>query len=381
MTEKIYDFDSYIKEFDGVVTDCKKTDKGYEIILDRTAFFPEEGGQCSDKGILNGIPVTDVQIRNDIIYHLCSEAIPVGTKIKGSIDFNLRFRNMQNHTGEHIICGIAHKLYGYENTGFHLGEDFVTMDLSGPLTKEQTEDLELRANRAVFENHKVKAYYPPENELDSIPYRSKDGIEGKIRIVEIEDCDICACCAPHVNYTGETGLIKIIDFFPHRGGTRLFILCGYDALEDYKCRFKESLVVSKLLSVKQHEISNGVQKLLDDFGKAKQKLSQKSKSYAMSLIENTKESDSNVLIFENDLDSDSMRHLANEGMKKTKRIFGILCGNDTDGYRYILSSQSINLKSISKDINSVLHGKGGGTETMISGVFKETKEKIAMYLK
>lgn len=381
MTEKIYDLDSYIKEFDAKVTACKKVDDGYEILLDRTAFFPEEGGQCCDKGTLNGIEVKDVQIKDGLIYHLCSERIPVQTIVKGIIDFKLRFRNMQNHTGEHIICGIANKLYEYENTGFHLGEDFVTMDLSGPLTKEEIQDLEFRANKAVFENHKVNAYYPSKDELSSITYRSKDGVSGDIRIVDIEGCDICACCAPHVKYTGEVGLIKIIESYAHRGGTRLCIVCGYDALSDYRSRFEESVIVSQLLSVKQNKISDGVQKLLDDFGITKQKLSQKSKAYALTLINSIEETNDGILIFEDDLDNDTMRHLANEGMKKTKKLFGILCGTDENGYKYILSSENIDLKSISRDINTALDGKGGGTSTMISGFFKKSKKEIEEYLK
>ncbi len=380
MTTKLYDTDSYLTQFEAEVLSCQKCDKGYEVVLDRTAFFPEEGGQCCDKGTIDGIRITDVQIKADTVYHYCEKEIPAGTNVKGEIDFALRFRNMQNHTGEHIICGIAHRMYGYENVGFHLGTDYVTMDLSGPLSKEQIDQIELLANEAVFKNLKVNAYYPPMNELDRIDYRCKAELQGDIRIVEIENCDICACCAPHVSQTGEVGLIKIIDSFPHRGGVRLTIVCGSDALGDYRARFNESVAVSNLLSVKQAEISHGVRKILDDMGKLKSELSKKSKSLATLLLGTMDETDQNICIFEDGIDPDAMRTLANGGMEKTKALIAVMSGNDADGYRYILASKALNLKIISKDINCALSGKGGGSETMIQGTFKADRKTIEEYI-
>ena len=121
MTEKIYDYDSYLTEFSAKVLSCEKCDKGYKTELDRTLFFPEEGGQCCDKGEISGILVTYVELSGDTIYHYTDEPLPVNETVSGKIDFKLRFRNMQNHSGEHIICGIAHRLHGLSNVGFHLG--------------------------------------------------------------------------------------------------------------------------------------------------------------------------------------------------------------------------------------------------------------------
>ncbi len=381
MTERLYDLDSYIKEFDATVLSCTELSGGHRVVLDRTAFFPEEGGQCCDKGYINNIEVTDVQIKDSIIYHTCAEPIEPGTRVKGVIDFDLRFRNMQNHTGEHIICGIAHRLYGYENVGFHLGESCVTMDLSGPLTREQAENLENLANEAVFKNLPVKAYYPEADKLPSIPYRCKDDIKGEVRIVEITDCDICACCAPHVASTGQVGLIKIRSCEPHRGGVRLELLCGADALRDYRARCEQCLIISKLLSVPQGEIAKGVEKLTGEMSLLKQRLSAMAKERGLSLIYNIEETDDSICIFEEGLDRETMRLMANEGVKKTKKLIGIMSGNDTDGYGYILASQTIDLKKRAKDINAALGGKGGGSAAMISGNFGKTRAEIERYLK
>ena len=381
MTEKLYDYDSYATEFDAGVLSCEKGEKGYEIILDKTLFFPEEGGQCCDKGTLDGKVITDVQIKGDTIYHYCDEAFETGKNVHGKIDFKLRFSNMQNHTGEHIICGIAHKLYGYENVGFHLGEDYVTMDLDGPLTKEQIEEIEYMANEAVFKNVTVTACYPDAEELKTIDYRSKSELSGNIRIVTIDGFDVCACCAPHVARTGEVGLIKIVDFMAHRGGVRLTIHCGYDALRDYHERYLHTLAVSNLLSVKQTEVTEGVQKLLDDMGKLRHELAEKTKAMAAMFVDSITDSGENICIFDSSLNRDAMRTVVNGGMKKTGSAVAVFSGNDEDGYAYIIGSSAINLKVFSKDISEKLGGRGGGSETMIQGSVTASKSQIEEYIK
>ena len=381
MTKKLYDISAYDTEFEATVLSCKKCEKGFEIILDKTLFFPEEGGQCCDKGFLNETKVTDVQINGDTIYHYCEKELAINSTVQGKIDFDLRYRNMQNHTGEHIICGIAHKIYGYENVGFHLGEDYVTMDLSGPLTPEQIKEIEMLANIEIYKINPIKAYYPSKQELTHMFYRSKDNIEGDIRIVEIETCDVCACCAPHVARTGEVGIIKIIDSFPHRGGVRLTILCGKDALNDYIHKFNETLEISNLLSVKQNETASGVKKLLDDMGKLRHELGEKNKTLAAMYVDTVKETQGNVCIFNSDLDRDAMRIIVNGIMPKVGGVAAVMSGCDETGYSYIIGSVNIDLKEKSANINTALSGKGGGNKTMIQGSFGATKEKIENYFK
>lgn len=380
MTIKLYDTDSYLTEFEAKVLSCKECEKGFEVILDQTAFFPEEGGQCCDKGCIDGIEVIDVQLSDDSIVHYLKEALEAGKTVKGKIDFKVRFRNMQNHTGEHIICGIAHEKYGYENAGFHLGEDTVTMDLDGPLTKEQIDEIEFLANEAVYKNLEVSACYPPEEELEKIPYRSKSEIQGKVRIVTIDGVDICACCAPHVSRTGEVGIIKIVDFFAHRGGVRITLLCGFDALCDYRQRYAQTLAISNMLSVKQHETADGVKKLLDDMGKLRGEISEKSKALAALYADSIDETKENVILFTT-LNRDEMRDIVNRGMKKCKGIVAVLSGNDTDGYGYIFGSENVKLKDFSKELNSALNGRGGGSDTMIQGNLGAKKEEIESFMK
>ena len=260
MTEKLYDKDSHLKEFTGTVLSCKKTGEKYAVTLNRTAFFPEGGGQQSDRGYIGDAYISDVQIKNGEILHFADKPLSVGQAYDCKLDFDFRFRNMQNHSGEHIISGIVHRLYGFNNVGFHLGAE-MTMDFDGELTRRQLDEIEDLANKAVYENLPVKAYYPTDEELKSLDYRSKLDLKEDVRIVEIKGVDVCACCAPHVKATGEIGIIKILDFEKYKGGVRLIVKCGADALRDYREKYKNVLEISNLLSAKQFEVSVAVVRL------------------------------------------------------------------------------------------------------------------------
>ena len=381
MTEKLYDSDSYIKEFDATVTECIETEKGYRICLDKTAFFPTEGGQLCDTGRLNDICITDVVIDGETIYHFADSPIGVGEKVQGVLDFDERYRKMQNHSGEHIICGIAHKLHGCENVGFHLGADYVTMDLDKALTEEEIREIELLSNEAVYANAEIRGYYPSAEELESIDFRSKDGIEGKVRLVVIDGFDICACCAPHVKRTGEIGIIKILDWINYKGGVRLNILCGRDALSDYHERYKRNVQISNLLSAKQEEVCPAVEKLLSDMAELRHQLGEKSKEITRLYLEGITETDDDIVIFTKDMSSGEIRHLANGAKEKTKNLAAVFSGDDTKGYSYIIGSNTTDLKALAPEINKALSGRGGGNSAMIQGSLKATEKEIRAFIK
>ena len=261
MTEKLYDRDPYQRSFEAAVLSCKAMEDQYEVILDRTLFFPEEGGQSPDQGILGGAHVLDVQIKGDVIIHTLDVALEVGKTVAGEIDWDHRFSNMQQHSGEHIFSGLVYKNYGYTNVGFHLSDQIVTMDFNGPLTMEQIAELEWEVNRVIASNVEIKATYPTKEELAQMEYRSKKEIDGAIRIVEIAGYDLCACCAPHVARTGEIGGFKIQSLQNYKGGVRISFLCGFRALAEAGKKAQILSELTGILTTNQEQLAENVQKL------------------------------------------------------------------------------------------------------------------------
>lgn len=388
MTEQLYYQDSYIKDFEAVVLSCIPNGNHFEAVLDRTAFFPEGGGQCADTGVLHienrEIQVFDVQERNGEIIHFIDKEILPGQIVIGELDFQERFSKMQQHTGEHIISGIVHRRFGYENVGFHLGKEEVTMDYDGPLTPEELRSIEYEANQVVAENREIRAYFPGTEELEKIPYRSKKELQGKIRIVEIQDCDICACCAPHVKTTGNVGLIKITNAIRYKGGMRLWITCGMRALEDYNQKEASVVQISNMLSAKQQEVTDAVKRLTEEIQQLKEKAAKMQERLVMGYLESEKvvlkeNPNANLLLFEKELDAMAMRNFVNAGMELTKGVCGVFIGDEKQGFRYVLGSSG-DIREIGKKLNEAFQGKGGGKPPMIQGSLVGEEKKIREFL-
>ena len=378
-TEKLYESDGMLHPFRANMIGTKQTEKGHALLLDRTAFFPEGGGQTADTGTIGGIRVHNVQIENDEIWHYV-EALPKETSAECILDFDERFRKMQNHLGEHLLCGAIHRLYGYENVGFHLGADYMTFDISGPMTAEQIYEAEKLANRAVAENALVRCYYP--KNIGALEYRAKsEKLESvsDIRIVEAEGYDRCACCAPHLDRTGKVGLIKIVDAMHYKGGMRFSALCGFDALADYDRRLIEIRKISSLLSAKPHEIALGVEAKLAELVEAKKTIGALRRELTARKLAAIAETADNICIFDDTMDGNAMREFATNGMKKTKSMFAVFSGNDEDGYQFVIASETTPLKAKIADIRTALGGKCGGSDKMLFGHAEKNRDIITAY--
>ena len=378
VTKRLYD-DGHIKEFDAIVIECSPYENGFLLELDQTAFFPNGGGQLADEGTLNGITVRDVNEEKGRILHLVDTQFEIGKTVHGIIDWDIRFNRMQNHTGEHIVCGVAHNLFGYENTGFHMGTFGITADLSGPLNEEQVRKIEYLANKAVFDNVEVICFYPAEDELENIQYRSKLDLTEDVRLVRIEGYDICACCAPHVRRTGEVGLIKILSHQSHRGGTRLLLKCGFDALEDYCSRCASISAISASLCAKENEVAEAVERLKEEKAKLDYQIEQLNKEKTHKYIKKFNQTDSNVCVFTDDLDADGLRETVNAGKLLCGGIVGVFVEAE-EGYKYCLGSNTVNLSAFAKQFNAALGGRGGGKPEMIQGSVKASKDEILEFL-
>jgi alanyl-tRNA synthetase len=365
--------------FRAKIIEARETEKGHELLLDQTAFFPEGGGQTADTGYIGEARVLDVQIKNGEIVHLV-DTLPETTEVECKLDESERFRKMQNHLGEHLLCGAIHKLCGYENVGFHLGADYMTFDVSGPMTAEQIREAERLANRAVAENAPVRCYYP-EN-IASLDYRAKsEKLESvsDIRIVEVEGFDRCACCAPHLDEAGKVGLIKIVDAMKYKGGMRFWALCGFDALADYDARLNEIRRVSSLLSAKPTEIADAVQAKLDELSEMKRTLGALRRELNALKLGALKETDGNICVFDDSMDGNTLREFATGGMKKTSAVFAVFSGSDEKGYQFVIASEKIKLKALACEYKSALGGKCGGSDKMLFGHAEASRAEIEAF--
>lgn len=366
MTEKLFYEDSHMITFDAIVKSCEKVEDHYEAVLSRTAFFPEGGGQYADTGILGGHRVYDVQEKNGEIIHYVSGPLEAGSEVEGTIDWEERFSKMQNHSGEHIISGLIHKKYGYKNVGFHMGKDAITMDFNGVITKEELKEIEWQANKIVYQNIPIETLYPSEVELESLVYRSKIEIEGQVRIVRIEDCDICACCAPHCKYTGEIGTIKLVGMQNYKGGVRISMLAGFRALEDYEMKSENAKKISVLLSAKEHEIADEVTKLKEELLAKKNKIQELSRVLLKQKVDVMEENQEVVVMFEEDLEGNGPRELANLILNKGTRVAAVFAGAEGN-YRYVIGSRTADTREIAKVLNAKFSGRGGGKPEMVQG--------------
>ena len=378
MTEKLYYTDAYLKSFEAEVTSCEKTGDCYDIVIDKTAFFPEEGGQYSDRGTLGGVNVFDVSEKDGIIHHYTDAPLAVGEIVNGEIDFEERYEKMQCHSGEHILSGIIHSLHGLDNVGFHLGADDVTMDISAPLTRAELDNIERLANEIIYKNVEILASFPDPDTLSGMQYRSKLELTDNVRIVTIGDYDSCACCAPHVKCTGEIGLIKILDFAKLRGGIRIHITAGRRAMRIFADYYRNAQAVSSMLSVPKSEINDGVKKIVDELASLKNAYSE----YRLSIMENEAEklekATGNSVILFPDATVDELIAFSNKAISKIGGMLVLLCGKDGE-YKYVISSVNVDLKSEIQSINKSLLGRGGGKSNMVQGSFASDFEKIKGY--
>lgn len=370
-------------DFTATVVSCEQEENGlFSILLDATAFFPEEGGQTADKGTLNGIPVLDVQIKNDLIYHYVETEFPVGSTVTGHVDWAQRFDFMQQHSGEHIISGLVHERFGYKNVGFHLSVNEVTLDFDGTLTPEEIALIEQRANEVIWQNLPIEITYPSKDELATLSYRSKIEIAGQVRIVTIPGVDVCACCAPHVSATGAIGMIKITSCQSHRGGVRLTIVCGERALTDYNRKQSSVTAISVALSVKQEAVADAVFKIKEDVRQQQERINRLQAQYlALSLSTLPAPSkQEHAILFVERMDTIALRNTVNELTSRYSGWCAIFSGNEADGWQFIIGSSSMDCNTLAQSLRQELNVRCGGSKAMIQGSVSATKQQIAALL-
>ena len=373
--EKLFELDPYLTHFTAYVQSCVQSQKGWDIILDQTAFYPEGGGQPYDLGSLGGASVLEVHEREGHVVHTCNHPLAPGSQVEGDIDWPRRFDLMQHHSGEHIVSGIAHARYGCENVGFHMGSDVITIDLSVALTEEQIRELEDAANRYIWEDHPIQITFPSPQELEVLEYRSKKALSGRVRIVSFPGADTCACCGTHVSSSGQVGLVKLLSCQKFRSGVRIELVCGKRALEYLSHIWAQNHQVSNLLSAKAGETAGAVARLLEENQALKGRLAALEDARFSTLAEQYRGA-GDLLLFEDDLSPDGLRRLAAAVLETCGGRCACFSGKDGSGYRYAIGQADGDLRELTRTMNQTLSGRGGGKPNFVQGSVQAEQSAI-----
>ena len=374
-TVKLYYEDSRLREFDARVLECRQEGQSWLVTLDRTAFYPEGGGQAGDTGTLAGVRVLDTQEHAQEVIHFCDGALEPGMVVHGVIDYDRRFDLMQQHTGEHILSGLVYEKYGYHNTGFHMGADVITVDFDGVVPPEDLPELERRANEAVFRDIPLECWVPSEQELPTVTYRTKRALPWPVRIVRIPGYDSCACCSVHVQRTGQIGVIKLLSVIRFRTGVRMEMVCGGRALALLNESYHQNQLVSRAFSAKPSETGEAARRMNETVDSLKLELAQLRRQIFAAKADRCRDA-GDVLLFEADLESADVRRLADAVAECCGGVAAVLSGNDDEGYAYCLVSRCGDLRALGKTMNQALGGRGGGRGEFQQGRLSASRTQI-----
>ena len=376
-TVKLYYENAFTQDFTAVVESCGAVKGGFAVVLDRTAFYPEGGGQPADHGTLGDARVLDVHEKDGVVTHLCDHELPVGAEVSGHIDWARRFDHMQQHSGEHIVSGMLCSAFHCDNVGFHLGADTVTIDYNADISWEQVQDIERRANRYIWENHPIHIWYPSPEELAALPYRSKKALEGPVRLTEFPGADLCACCGTHVAASGQVGLVKFIGWQKFRDGVRLELLCGQRALDCLAAGWEQARQIGQALSVKPQSAFAAVSRLQEELLSLKEKAARLEEADFAHTAAQYRGAGS-VLHIAEPLDGDGARRLCDAIAKAAGGRCAVFAGRDGD-YRYAVIESGGDLRQFIKDMNTALHGRGGGRDGFAQGSAACTAEELRAF--
>lgn len=376
-TVKLYYDNAYTQDFTAVVESCEAVKNGFAVTLDRTAFYPEGGGQPADHGTLGEARVLDVHEKDGIVTHLCDRALSVGAEVSGRIDWARRFDHMQQHSGEHIISGLLCSTFHCDNVGFHMGADVVTIDYNAPITWEQALEVERRANAYIWADHPIRIWYPSAEELAALPYRSKKELTGAVRITEFPGADRCACCGTHVTSSAQVGLLKLLSCQKFRDGVRLELLCGQRALDCLVSGWEQARQIGQALSVKPQSAFAAVSRLQEELLSLKEKATQLEEADFAHTAAQYRGAGS-VLHITEPLDGDGARRLCDAIAKAAGGRCAVFAGRDGD-YRYAVIENGGDLRQFIKDMNTALHGRGGGRDGFAQGSAACTAEELRAF--
>ena len=376
-TERLYYADAHLRSFTAAVRVCAAAEKGWRVLLDRTAFYPEGGGQPCDLGVLGGAQVLDVREKDGEVEHLVSAPLEVGAQVRGEIDWTRRFDLMQQHSGEHIVSGMICARFGCDNVGFHIGAEEVTIDFNCELGEDALSEIEAAANAYIWEDHAPEIFYPTADELAALDYRSKKELTGAVRIVRFPGADCCACCGTHVARSGEIGLVKLLSLRRFRGGVRIELVSGGRALRRFARTEAQNTRVSNLLSAKPEATAASVERLLGETEALRYRLVGLELEAAARDAERLRGA-GDVLLLREGLDAEGVRRLAAAVFESCGGVCAVFSGADGN-WKYALGAPEARYKELLSSMNAALHGRGGGRDSFAQGSVKAAREEIEAF--
>ncbi len=377
MTEKLYYTDPFLREFTATVLSCESAKEGFAVVLDRTAFYPEGGGQPADHGILGGAIVSDTREKEGLIIHTCDKALEVGSIVTGVIDWERRFDHMQQHSGEHIISGMICAKYGCDNVGFHLGKDTVTIDFNADIPLEDLPGLEAAANAYIWGDTPIHIRFLEGEALQQAEYRSKKFIPGLVRLVAFPGADCCACCGTHVNTAGQVGMVKLLSCQKFREGVRMELLCGKRAADHFAAVLEQNTTVSRLLSAKPLQTAAAVERMKAELEALKWRVNALEESdFARKAAEQAGKGD--VLLFEGDMSAESVRKLCDAVLNTCGGRCAVFAGSDGN-YKYAIGTREGDVRPLVKELNAALNGRGGGKPNFAQGSVVAEEARIKAF--
>ena len=378
-TEKLYYPDPFLREFTATVLSCEEAKGGFKVVLDRTAFYPEGGGQPADHGTMDGVSVTDVREKGGVIFHTCDQAVEIGKTVACSIDWARRFDHMQQHSGEHICSGMICRRFHCDNVGFHMGAEMVTIDFNAEISWEELLEIEADANRYLYENHPIHIQFHRGEELEALEYRSKKELEGDVRIVAFPGADCCACCGTHVLTSGQVGLVKFFSCQKFREGVRIEMLCGHRAFRALSSAWEQNRMISQMLSVKPEQTRNAVVRLQSELQNVKFHSARLEETVYASMAE-AYAGAGDVLLIQPPMEPDAARRLADAVAKVSGGLSAVFAGEDNGKYNYALvRADGSDISGFVKSMNAALHGRGGGRSGFAQGSAETTRAEIEAF--
>lgn len=376
---KLYYQDCHLDRFVARVVSCEQAEKGYAVTLSQTAFYPEGGGQACDLGTLGEARVLDVREQGEEVVHLCDKPLTPDTTVEGVIDWERRFDLMQQHTGEHIVSGVIHRLFGHDNSGFHVGADVVTVDFDGPIPPEALSQIEAEANRAVWQNLKLRCWYPSPEELPTVGYRTKRPLPWPVRIVEIPGVDKCACCGVQVGFTGEVGLIKLFSCVKFHQGVRIEMACGGRALALLNKAYDQNRQVSQAFSAKIYETGEAARTMNRRLAEAQYRADTLQKQIFDAVAEGYR-GKGNVFHHQPEGGPGELRELADR-ISLSCGGTAFLCSESGSGMNICIISSTDDLKALGKALKERFHARGGGKPGSFQGTCQATAEELEAFFR